>query len=98
MAKPRRRYVRANARWEFLERMYYATGISTYHSRGYFVERLVKDIPLYGVERLTYILFLYSDGFDYDYYFKSDVLRENMVIVIVYDARRRRVVDWRGIP
>ncbi|MEM3656247.1 MAG: hypothetical protein QXP58_07030 [Thermoprotei archaeon] len=97
MPRPRRRYVRVNARRGFLMRMYFAAGIHMYTSLGEDVARYVEDIPLYGVERLRGILFLWGQQFNYDYYFNEDELHDYMNY-FVYDARRHMVRDWRGIP
>ncbi|MEM3656252.1 MAG: hypothetical protein QXP58_07055 [Thermoprotei archaeon] len=98
MPRPRRRYVRVNARDEFLHRMYYATGISAYTSFGLVaVERDTPDIPLYGVERLRGILFWWGRQFNYDLYFNDYNLR-HYIHTFVDRARLEVVEDWKGIP
>ncbi|MEM3656249.1 MAG: hypothetical protein QXP58_07040 [Thermoprotei archaeon] len=100
MPKPRRRLVEVNARWEFLVRMYYATGIHTYKSsKGHVVERYAPNIQLYSVERLQDILFGSWDipFSDYRFYFKSNVLSDYTVSIVSL-AHSYRVTDWVGIP
>ncbi|MEM3656248.1 MAG: hypothetical protein QXP58_07035 [Thermoprotei archaeon] len=99
MPKPRRRYVRVVARWGFLHRMYYATGIHMYDISLGAVVRRTENIPLYSVERLRDILFGYwtYTNFDYTAYLEASWFRDNYEN-FVDDARLEVVVDWRGIP
>ncbi|MEM3656258.1 MAG: hypothetical protein QXP58_07085 [Thermoprotei archaeon] len=98
MPKPRRRLVEVNARWEFLRRMYPATGISRYNISSGIVVRRTENIPLYSVERLRYILYSpWEAPFShYVYYFWGAEFQINYEYRVA-DARSK-VVDWRGIP
>ncbi|MEM3656246.1 MAG: hypothetical protein QXP58_07025 [Thermoprotei archaeon] len=98
MPKPRRLYVRVEGREVFLERMYYATGISKYDIWPTTVERYTRNIPLYSVERLQDILFgpWETPLSNYEYYFERPRFRRDYWHRV--DHARLEVRDWRGIP
>ncbi|MEM3656251.1 MAG: hypothetical protein QXP58_07050 [Thermoprotei archaeon] len=99
MAKPEKRILRVYARREFLDRMYYATGIFMFAPLigMALIERRSEPLQLYSKERIRSILVPLVTGryTEYIHYLGYSPFKDYTENV---DEARLEVRDWRGIP